>query len=180
MRRSWYAWRSHFQDCSWAAYTAEVANGKADQPAHEKLLGLIHGDKISDGLDLYAEYDGDNTGINHAREANFCSVFRHAMTICNELGNFWAYRLQFPDISWTDNVFPFGKLQPPRWTIRKWFARADKGNNDQTAVAALPAEWVAIDRPKVLPGAEEESFLRGLDSVEDDPRSRRVLVRKLL
>jgi hypothetical protein len=32
---------------------ADVVGGKADQPAHEQLLGLIHGDKIHEGLDLY-------------------------------------------------------------------------------------------------------------------------------
>ena len=100
------------------------------------------------------------------------------MIVCNELGHFWAYRLQFPDISWTDKNFPFEKLQPLRWTIRKWFAREDGKSNIQAVVAALPAQWQAINRPKVLPGVEEELFLRGLDAVEDDPSSMRVFVRK--
>jgi hypothetical protein len=100
------------------------------------------------------------------------------MILCNELGNFWAYRLQFLDISWTDESFPFDKLQPPRWTVKKWFARAV--SDGQAAVAALPAQWEAINRPKVLPGTEEESFLRGLDAVEEDPASMRAFVRKLL
>ena len=157
--------------------TAEVIGGKADQPAHEKLLGLIHGDKIREGLDLYSEYDGHDNAISYARETNFCNVFRLAMIVCNELGNFWAYRLQFPDISWTDENFPFEKLQPLRWTIRKWFAREDDKSDGQAVVAALPAQWQAINRPKVLPGVEEELFLRGLDTVEDDPSSMRVFVR---
>jgi hypothetical protein len=157
---------------------AEVIGGKADQPAHEQLLGLIHGDKIREGLDLYSEYDGDNLGYESTREAHFCKLFRLTMILCNELGNFWAYRLQFPDISWTDESFPFDKLQPPRWTVKKWFARAV--SDGQAAVAALPAQWEAINRPKVLPGTEEESFLRGLDAVEEDPASMRAFVRKLL
>jgi hypothetical protein len=158
--------------------TTEVLHGKADQPAHEKLLGLLHSDKIVNGLDLYSEYDGANLGHEHAREAHFCKLFRLTMIICNELGNFWAYRLQFPDISWTDKSFPFDKLQPPRWTVKKWFARAV--SNGPAAVAALPAQWEAINRPTVLPGTEEESFLRGLDAVEEDPTSMRAFVRKLL
>lgn len=105
--------------------TEEVVAGKPDQPAHEKLLGLIHSDKIREGLDLYTEYDGDNLGYEYVREAHFCRLFRLAMILCHELGNLWAYRLQFPDISWMDKDFPFDKLQPPRWTVRKWFARAD-------------------------------------------------------
>jgi hypothetical protein len=157
---------------------AEVIGGKADQPAHEQLLGLIHGDKIREGLDLYSEYDGDNLGYESTREAHFCKLFRLTMILCNELGNFWAYRLQFLDISWTDESFPFDKLQPPRWTVKKWFARAV--SDGQAAVAALPAQWEAINRPKVLPGTEEESFLRGLDAVEEDPASMRAFVRKLL
>lgn len=159
--------------------TAEVLHGKPDQPAHEKLLGLIHSDKIRNGLDLYFEYDGSEMRHELAREAHFCKLFRLTMIICNELGNFWAYRLQFPDISWTDKNFPFEKLQPPRWTVKKWFARA-VSSGQAAAVAALPAQWEAINRPTVLPGTEEESFLRGLDAVEEDPTSMRAFVRKLL
>jgi hypothetical protein len=39
---------------------AELIDGKPDQPAHEQLLGLIHGDKVRNGLDLFTEYEGDN------------------------------------------------------------------------------------------------------------------------
>ena len=156
----------------------EVADGKKDQPAHEQLLGLIHSNKIRHNLDLYSEYDGDNIGCEYAREANFRKLFRLVMFVCNELGNFWAYRLQFPEISWTDKNFPFEKLQPPRWTVRKWFARADKARDGHVVVAASPAQWQAISRPKALPGAEEESFMRGLDALEDDPTSMRAFVRK--
>jgi hypothetical protein len=99
-------------------------------------------------------------------EAHFCKLFRVVMIICNELGNFWAYRLQFPEVSWTDKSFPFEKLEPPRWTVKKWFAQASRGINGQAVIAASPAQWQAIKRPKVLPGTEEESFLRGLDAVE--------------
>ena len=157
---------------------AEVHDGKPDQPAHEKLLGLIHGDMIREKLILYSEYDGKDDARGYAREAVLCRLFTLAMVLCNELGNFWAYRLQFPDISWTDANFPFKELSPPRWTVRKWFARAGKAGDGQAAVAASPAQWQAINRPKVLPGTEEESFLRGLDSVEDDSSSMRALVCK--
>lgn len=159
---------------------AEVHDGKPDQPAHEKLLGIIHGDMIREKLILYSEYDDkvEDTTRGYAREANLCRLFSLAMVLCNELGNFWAYRLQFPEISWTDATFPFKELQPPRWTVRKWFARAGKAGDGQVAVAASPAQWQPINRPKVLPGTEEESFLRGLDSVEDDPSSMRALVCK--
>jgi hypothetical protein len=169
---------SSFSPAQLDRMTAEIAEGNPDQPAHERLLGLIHGDKIRDGLDLYTEYEGENVGREHAREVNFCKMFRLAMIICNELGNFWAYRLQFPDISWTDKNFPFDKLQPPRWTVRKWFARGDKSSDGQAVVAATPAQWQAINRPKVLPGDEEESFLSGLDAAADDSTSMRLFVRK--
>jgi hypothetical protein len=55
-------------------------------------------DNIREGLDLYSEYDGDNVGREYAREVNFCKLLRYAMIVCNELGSFWAYRLQFPKI----------------------------------------------------------------------------------
>ena len=45
-------------------------------------------------------------------------------------------------------------------------------------VAATPAQWQAINRPKVLPGDEEESFLSGLDAAADDSTSMRLFVRK--
>ena len=161
---------------------AEVVGLKTDQPAHEKLLGLIHGGSIRQGLVLYSGYDCKfatrEYAREHAREVNLCKIFSLAMILCNELGNFWAYRLQFPDISWTDANFPFKDLLPPRWTVRKWLARADEAANGQAAVAASPAQWQAINRPRVLPGAEEELFLRGLDAVEDDPSSMRMFVRK--
>lgn len=149
-----------------------------DQPAHEKLLGLIHGDMIREKLILYSEYDDKDATRGYAREANLCKLFALAMVLCNELGNFWAYRLQFPEISWTDPKFPFKELLPPRWTVREWFARTGKGSDEQAAVAASPAKWQAINRPEALPGTEEESFLRGLDSAENDPNSMRALVCK--
>jgi len=157
---------------------AEVHDGKPDQPAHEQLLGLIHGDMIREKLILYSECDDKDTTRGYAREANLCRLFSLTMVLCNELGNFWAYRLQFPDISWTDEDFPFKDLLPPRWTVRKWLARSDKVADGQAVAAAVPAQWQAINRPRVLPGAEEEKFLRGLDAVEDDPISMRALVRK--
>jgi hypothetical protein len=157
---------------------AEAVGGRRNQPAHERMLGLIHGDRIREGLVLYSEYDRKDTTGEYARENNLCKLFSLVMILCNELGNFWAYRLQFPDISWSDENFPFKELLPPRWTVRKWLARADKATDGQAVTAAVPAQWQAINRPRVLPGAEEELFLRGLDTVEDDPSSIRALVRK--
>lgn len=157
---------------------AEAVGGRRDQPAHERMLGLIHGDRLREGLVLYSEYDRKDTAGEYARENNLCKLFSLAMILCNELGNFWAYRLQFPDISWTDENFPFKELLPPRWTVRKWLARAEEATDGQAVTAAVPAQWQATNRPRVLPGAEEELFLRGLDAVEDDPSSIRALVRK--
>jgi hypothetical protein len=158
--------------------TTDVLDRRPDQTAHEKLLGLIHGDLIDGELVLYSEYDRNNDTREFAWEVNLCKFFSLAMILCNELGNFWAYRLQFPDICWTDANFPFNELLPPRWTIRKWFMRADNAGDGQAIVSASPAQWQAINRPRTFPGAEEELFFRGLNAVEDDPSSMRVLVRK--
>lgn len=109
--------------------TTEVLAGKSDRPAHEKLLGLIHGDMVREKMVLYSEYDRKATTLEYAREANLCRLFSLAMTLCNELRNFWAYRLQFPEVPWTDASFPFKDLLPPRWTVRKWFARVGKAGD---------------------------------------------------
>ncbi|GAB7324226.1 hypothetical protein MBLNU13_g07582t1 [Cladosporium sp. NU13] len=53
----------------------------------------------SEGLVLYSEYGRKDITGEYARENNLCRLLSLAMILCHELGNFWAYRLQFPDIS---------------------------------------------------------------------------------
>jgi hypothetical protein len=128
----------------------------------EKLLGLIHAGKIRE-LTFYTEYDRGNQAVELAREQGFCEHFRTIMVLCNQLGHFWAYRRQFPAFSWKDAAFPFSQLSPPRWTITKWFPRAEEVGAEQTATPPRAAEWEPINRPQVFPGDEEEAFVRGLD-----------------
>jgi hypothetical protein len=127
-----------------------------DKPAtpQEKLIGLIRADKIRE-LSFYTEYDSGNQAAETPREQAFCEYFRSTMVLCNQLGHFWAYRCQFPAISWKDAAFPFSKLLPPRWTITKWFPRSEEAGAGETAAPARAAQWEPINRPRVFPGGEE-------------------------
>lgn len=117
----------------------EAIDGRKDQPLHEQFLGFIHGNRIRE-LTLITGYDSENQSAEYPREATFCRYFGVIMALCNELGNLWAYRQQFPSISWKDAAFPFSTLLPPRWTITKWFPRSATTSGAQTNMPALAAE----------------------------------------
>jgi hypothetical protein len=148
----------------WALDTMRVQaeKGKKGQTPQEKFLGLLQRDGMSK-LSLYTDYESENRSAEYPKEAAFCAYFKLIMVLCEQLGHFWAYRRQFPDISWKAASFPFSKLSPPQWMIKMWFKRSVSTAAEQTATPPRAAEWEPIKRPQVFPGDEEEAFVRGLD-----------------
>jgi hypothetical protein len=136
-------------------------SGKDGQTPQERFLGHLHKEGIRQ-LSLFTEYESENGQAEYPREAAFCGYFKLIMVLCEQPGNFWAYRRQFPDISRKDATFPLSELSPPRWTIKSWLKRSVSTAAGQTAAPPRAAEWEPINRPKVFPGDEEEAFLRGL------------------
>jgi hypothetical protein len=124
----------------------ETAGDESDQSLHEQFLGLLHGHKFH-RIIVYTEYNSENAkdrSLEYWQEATFCRVFSFTLALCNKLGNFWAYRVQFLDASWKNAEFSFQSLLPPPWTIKKWLPLSANHNAGQPAQAAVAAQWEPI------------------------------------
>jgi len=87
------------------------------------------------------------------------------MLFANRLGHFWVFRIQAPEADWQSPRFPFGVMEPPRWTVTGWehrkeISRANQvGDEEEEEMAPpKPAEWNSLDIPPVFPGREEAKF----------------------
>jgi hypothetical protein len=149
-----------------------------DKPAtpQEKLIGLIRADKIRE-LSFYTEYDSGNQAAETPREQAFCEYFRSTMVLCNQLGHFWAYRCQFPAISWKDAA----SRSPSSCHLR---GPSRNGSRDRRR-QVLGRQPRQREQLSGSPSTGRESslevrrrrFVAGLDAVEEDGEMR-TFVRK--
>ena len=146
----------------------------------ERFLGLLYARSLRH-FKIYYTYRHKAVQAEYPEHAHFCQFFQSVMLFANRLGHFWFFRQQTPEADWQSPDFPFGVMDPPRWTVTSWKGRKNIDGTDQVEdeeeeemSLPEPAGWTSLDLPPVWAGGEEAKFFHCLGLTQEHRISMQV------